>query len=315
MKRVVALLCCSLVGVLGAKGQVREEVVELRSEDCTLQGTLMLPGSGADHTSTVALLISNSPTADRDGNERVMRNYALKMVANTLARSGIASMRYDKRGVGPSRYNMEGIDAHALSIHARDVQNLVASLSKRFAKVVVVGHGQGAILGMIALSRGTDAAGFISIEGMGRSFDQVLKDQLAYTPPHIRDMAYSIIDTLKTGSTVANVPVFLSSYFAPQLQSSMISAMKYNPQLLIRALNVPLLIVHGDTDIMIRVEDARLLNAANPSSKLVVVAGMNHVLKECPSLERNFQIPTYANPALPLHPGLGPELVRFIKKL
>lgn len=315
MKRVFALLCCSLVSVLGARGQIREEVVELRSEDCTLQGTLMLPAAGSAHGSTVALLISNTPTADRDGNERVMRNYALKMVAMTLARSGIASLRYDKRGVGASRYNTEGTEAHALSIHARDVQNLVASLSKQFSKVVVIGHGQGAMLGMIALSRGANAKAFISMEGMGRSFDQMLKDQLAYTPPQIRDMAYSIIDSLKTGRTVANIPVFLSSFFAPQLQPSMISSMKYNPQLLIRALKVPILIIHGDTDIMIRVEDARLLNAANPASTLVVVAGMNHVLKECGSMDRGFQIPTYANPALPLHPALGPELVRFIKEL
>lgn len=315
MKRVVALLCCSLVGVLGAKGQIREEVVELRSEDCTLQGTLMLPASRADYGSTVALLISNTPTADRDGNERVMRNYALKMVATTLARNGIASLRYDKRGVGASRYTMEGVEAQGLSIHARDVQALIASLNKQFSKVVVIGHGQGALLGMIALSRGAAAAGFVSLEGMGRSFDQMLKDQLAYTPPQIRDMAYSIIDTLKTGRAVANVPVFLSSFFAPQLQPYMISSMKYNSQQLIRTIKVPILVVHGDTDIAIRVEDARLLNAANPSSKLVVVAGMNHVLKECPTTDRAAQIPTYANPALPLHPALSPELVRFIKGL
>ena len=315
MKRVVALLCCSLVGVLGAKGQIREEVVELRSEDCTLQGTLMLPAAGSEYASTVALLISNTPTADRDGNERVMRNYALKMVATSLARSGIASLRYDKRGVGASRYNTEGLEGQGLSIHARDVQNLVASLGRRFSKIVVVGHGQGALLGMIALSRGANAAGFVSLEGMGRSFDQVLKDQLSYIPPQIRDVAYSIIDTLKTGRPVMNVPVFLSSFFAPQLQPYMISSMKYNPQQLIRALRVPSLLIHGDTDIAVRVEDARLLNAANPASKLVVVAGMNHVLKECPSMDRSMQIPTYANPALPLHPALSPELVRFIKGL
>ncbi|MEF9949888.1 MAG: alpha/beta hydrolase, partial [Mucinivorans sp.] len=211
MKRILTLTIIATLSVLGSSAQIREETVELHSGDCTLQGSLMLP-SGYDYSS-VALLISNSSTADRDGNERVMRNYALKMMATSLAQRGIASLRYDKRGVGASLYDSYEQNDRSLSAQANDIKNLVNSLrlDKRFAKVVVVGHGEGALLGMLAITRGAVASGFVSVEGVGRSFDQVLKDQLANQPIQMRDIAYEIIDTLKTGKQYPNVPVFLSS--------------------------------------------------------------------------------------------------------
>lgn len=315
MKKTLTFVLLSLLSIYGAKAQIREETVELNSDGCMLQCSLMLP-DGYEH-SAVALLISNTATADRDGNEQVMRNYALKMVAFALAQRGIASLRYDKRGVGSSRYNGSMSGQSTLSTHASDIKNLVGSLKrdKRFSKVVVIGHGEGSLLGMIAISRGALASAFISVEGVGRSFDQVLKDQLSHQPAQMRDIAYEIIDTLKTGKPYVGVPVFLSSFFAPQLQPYLISCMKYNPQLLIRSMKIPVMVVHGDTDIKVKVEDARLLNAANPNSKLVVIAGMNHVLKDCPSMDRGPQIHTYANPALPINTVLASELSKFIKAL
>ncbi|MEG0466888.1 MAG: alpha/beta hydrolase [Mucinivorans sp.] len=315
MKKILAILLVSAITVVGSRAQIREETVELRSDDCSIQGSLMLPG-GYDYK-TVALLISKGSDTDRDGNEQIMRNNALRMVAVALANNGIASLRYDKRGVGSSRYTSYEPNRNNISAHANDVKNLANSLrrDKRFSKVVVVGHGEGSLLGMIAISRGAPASGFVSIDGVGRSFDQVLKDQLASTPIQMRDIAYEIIDTLKTGKTYQNVPVFLSSFFAPQLQPYLISSMKYNPQLLIRSLKIPVMVVHGDADIVVKVEDARLLAAANSSSRLVVIAGMNHVLKNCPSMERKDQIPTYANPALPISSTLITELVKFIDDL
>lgn len=313
MKNALTFLLLSLLSICDAKAQIREETVELTLDGSTIQGSLMLPDDS--QYSTVALLVSNTATADRDGNEQVMRNYALKMMALALAQRGIASLRYDKRGVGASRHNGSG--GSTLSTHATDIKNLVGSLKrdKRFSKVVVIGHGEGALLGMIAISRGALASAFISVEGVGRSFDQVLKDQLAHQPAQMRDIAYEIIDTLKTGKPYLGVPVFLSSFFAPQLQPYLISCMKYNPQLLIRSMKIPVMVIHGDTDIKVKVEDARLLNAANPNSKLVVIAGMNHVLKDCPSMDRGPQIHTYANPALPINTMLIHELSKFIKAL
>lgn len=314
MKRFLSILFVSSL-VYGVGAQIREEVVSLRSDDCVLHGTLTLP-EGYDYE-CVALLISNTNTSDRDGNERIMRNNALRMIATELASNGIASLRYDKRGVGASHYPQAERGQVSISTGASDVKNLIESLrrDKRFGKVVVVGHGDGSLLALVALSRGAPASAFVSIEGVGRSYDQVLKDQLASQPVQMRDIAYEIIDSLKVGRRYNNVPVFLSSFFAPQIQPYLMSSMRYNPQDLIRKLRIPILVLHGDTDIKVKVEDARLLNAANPSSRLVVVTGMNHVLKNCPSTERSIQVQTYANPALPINEVMAKELIHFIKEL
>ena len=74
-----------------------EKEVVAESEGASLHGTLLIP----DHhfRGTVALIIAGSGPTDRNGNQFLMVNNSLKMLARTLAKKGIASLRYDKRGV------------------------------------------------------------------------------------------------------------------------------------------------------------------------------------------------------------------------
>lgn len=319
MKSFISIAIISSALIFSCRAQIREETLELRVDDCTLTGTLTLP-SGQDY-STVALLVSRSNNADRDGNESMKRNYALKLMSIELAHNGIASFRYDKRGVGASRYpysnNGFNNGSQTISTHANDIKKIVESLllDKRFIRVVVIGHGEGSLLAMVAISRGAPASGFISLEGIGRSYDQKLRDDLASQPVGIRDVADAIIDSLKIGKHFPNVPSYLASFFAPNMQAYQISSMKYNPQLLIRSLKIPVLIIHGDTDITIKIEDARILNASHPGSKLVIIAGMNHALKDCPTLDRRIQATTFSDPARPLSKTLVPTIVKFIDDL
>ena len=77
-----------------------------------------------------------------------------------------------------------------------------------------------------------------------------------------------------------SIPPFLMSLFRPSVQPYMISWMKYDPVIEIAKLSIPSLIIQGTTDIQISVEDANLLAEANSFSELVVIDGMNHILKE-----------------------------------
>ncbi|MEG2479557.1 MAG: alpha/beta hydrolase, partial [Mucinivorans sp.] len=185
----------------------------------------------------------------------------------------------------------------------------------RFQKVVFIGHSEGSLIAMSAAASGAKVGGVVSIAGPGRTFDQVLKDQLGEQPPQIRDIAYSIIDSLQQGLKVSRVPFFLVSLFRPSVQNYLISMMRHNPQFEIRKVGVPVLIVQGDADIQVRMEDARLLAAANPHARLRVIAGMNHVLKNCPSIDKQMQMATYINPTIPIDIHLVNEIVKFIKNL
>ena len=55
-----------------------------------------------------------------------------------------------------------------------------------------------------------------------------------------------------------------------------------------------------------------MLEAAQPDAELVIVEGMNHVLKDAPA-DPAANGATYSNPALPLAKGLVKPLVTFLK--
>lgn len=103
------------------------------------------------------------------------------MLAYALAQNGIASVRYDKRGVGASRY--AGFDQQNIRLthYAKDAARWIKELKadRRFSRVVVVGHSEGSIVSLLAASDGAQIDGIITIAGVGRSLDQVLKDQLS----------------------------------------------------------------------------------------------------------------------------------------
>jgi hypothetical protein len=79
-------------------------------------------------------------------------------------------------------------------------------------------------------------------------------------------------------------------------------------------LNIPSLILQGDVDVQVQVSDARLLKAAQHSADLVIVGGMNHVLKSAPVDPRQ-QAASYSDPSLPVVPKLISEVVAFIQSV
>jgi len=76
---------------------------------------------------------------------------------------------------------------------------------------------------------------------------------------------------------------------------------------------VPLLIVQGDKDIQVTVEDAEVLARAQPKAKLAILPGVNHVLKIPQGDDRVANLAAYANPDLPIAPSLVDALSDFVK--
>lgn len=320
------LFIAAIMGINCARAQiaavdlrdfVNEQTTTLKTPTGDIYGSLLMPTG--DSSQTVVLLISDAGTTDRDGNQNLMRSNTLKMMAYWLAENNISSLRYDKRGVGASSEAIEpptGSNTQFDS-YVNDIKAWITHLRRdgRFEKIITLGHGEGASLAMTAINQGAKTHAFISLAGNGRNMDQLLKDQLENQPPPVRDIAYSIIDSLKMGHQVHNIPFFLAPMFRSELQPFVRSIMSFNPQNAIRGVTCPILIVQGDTDVQTKIEDARLLHAANPNSQLVIIPGMNHVLKDCPTTSRAHQENTLFNPALPLNNTLARTIVTFINNL
>lgn len=189
-----------------------ETIVKLKTETGTIEGSLLVP-SGKEK-GPAALIIAGSGPTDRDGNNPAMTNNSLKMLGQELLKNGIATLRYDKRGVGKS------IDAGSKEEDLRfehyiaDAEDWIRRLAddERFSSIFVIGHSEGALLGMI-VSQGKNVDGFISIAGPGLPADELLKKQLTSQPPQVLKMALPTIDRLSQGKTVSDVNPALFALF------------------------------------------------------------------------------------------------------
>jgi pimeloyl-ACP methyl ester carboxylesterase len=296
-----------------ATAQVREEAVTLTTASGQLAGTLTVPAAPAKVP--VALIIAGSGPTDRDGNNKLLpgHNDSLRMLAAALAGNGIASLRYDKRGVGASAAAMPAESALRLDTYVDDAQAWLGQLKAdpRFAKVVVIGHSEGSLIGMLAAER-AGAAAFVSVSGIAQSAAAVMRKQLAgKLPPDLAAENERILAALERGELPQAVPAPLAAWFRPSVQPYLVSWIKYVPAEHIAALRMPVLIVQGTTDIQVGVDQAQALKAARPDAALAIIPGMNHVLKLVPDDGKQQQA-SYADPTLPLAPQLVGAIVDFI---
>lgn len=288
--------------------------VVLDRDSMTLEGTLLVPERGANGSPPVALIISGSGATDRDGNSPGAQNNALKMLAEALADQGIASLRYDKRGVGASA--QEGLDEEYLRFEhfAEDARAWLKLLRYRregFSRIIVIGHSEGSLLGMLAAEEGI-ADLFISIAGAALPANEILMQQLMRQEPTLQTLALPTLKALSVGELVKDVDASLYALFRPSVQPYLISWFKYDPAEELHKLTVPVLLIQGTEDLQVGEADVHVLAKAKSDAALSIISGMNHVLKQVSSEQSNLK--AYSDPTLPIMPELVIEIVRFIRQ-
>lgn len=299
----------ALLAAITVYGQT-EEAVTLETKTGNIQGTLLMPDSKLPVP--VALIIAGSGPTDRNGNGMGMINNSLKMLAEGLAANGIASLRYDKRGIAESKDAAYPEVDTRFDHYVNDAKDWIDLLNKNkdFSSVIVIGHSEGSLIGMIA-AQTTKVSKFVSLAGAGRPADLAIREQLKAQQPIVLETSAPIMDELLKGNTVDSIPPWLNALFRPSIQPYLINWFKYDPKKEIGKLKIPVLLIQGTTDIQISEEDAKLLAKGDPEAKLVFIEGMNHILKTAEA-DRMKNIQTYSNPDLPLAEGLIQNIVTFI---
>ncbi|MGY0427189.1 MAG: alpha/beta hydrolase family protein [Polaribacter sp.] len=102
------------------------------------------------------------------------------------------------------------------------------------------------------------------------------------------------------------------SIFAKQNQHFLLSWIKIDPIKEIKKVTIPILIINGDKDLQVKIEDANALKKAKPTAKLVIIKNMNHVLKTIVKDDDN--IKSYFSPDFPISKKLITTIVSFVKK-
>jgi uncharacterized protein len=319
MKRLTLYLLASLLLIArltagAADSAWIETPMTLHTASGAIEGTLMLPLHAKKELPVVLLIAGSGPT-DRNGNTPLIRgaNNSLLYLAQGLAAQGIASLRYDKRGIGKSTMAMKKESDLRIDDYIADARGWLDLLRAdgRFKKIAVIGHSEGALIG---LAVAPDADRYVSLAGTGFPAAEVLKKQLAAgLPDSLKKAALVTLDSLVAGHLVKHPPAALYALFRPSVQPYLISWLRLDPRRMLQELKRPALIVQGDNDVQISVGDARSLKGAAPKATLLIIPGMNHVLKIVASRDRAENTATYGDPSLPLAPALLKAVTKFIK--
>jgi uncharacterized protein len=277
-----------------------------------IKGTLI---SSAEKSKTnLIIIIAGFGPTDRDGNQASLKNNSLKFLAESIADAKNDVFRFDKRMFAQAKSGK--LDEKTLSFEDMivDVKDIIKyfKANYKYKKIIIAGHSEGSLIGMISANGNADA--YISISGPGRPADEIVEEQIAKQAPAMKDEVHNNFVLLKKGQTFENKNFLLASLFRESVQPYLISWIKYNPQVEIKKLKIPTLILNGTKDIQVGVSEAELLKKAKPDAQLEIIENMNHVLKEIKGDDKE-GMAAYSNPDLPIIKPLIEKIKNFVSKL
>jgi len=266
-----------------------DEAVIIPSTGFNLGATITRPANAAAKTPAV-VLVGGADSDDRDGtlfNVPILAN-----LAGAVSQAGFLAVRYDKRGSGQSGGRRESATISDLS---DDLRSVVRWLSKRKdvddKRIVVLGHGEGAWVALLAASRDKGIAGVVSIDAPSTTGAQLALEQQQHALDRLKatpaeraekvELQKKVQDAVLTGKGWEGLPPDLRKQADTPWTQSVLS---FNPAEVVEDVRQPMLFVHADLDRQIPVSHVdRLVQLARNESKsksveAVTVRGVNHLL-------------------------------------
>jgi pimeloyl-ACP methyl ester carboxylesterase len=327
-----------------ASGAIEREVA-FASGELALYGTLAFPEVG-DGPHAAALLIHGSGPVDRDGNaidpatgQTVMALDVYRQLARALARAGIASLRFDKRGVGESDGDVTTASRVDL---LDDVDAAIEALRSQpeidAERILLIGHSEGGYLAPAATVADGEVAGLVLLAGAARPLGEVTRWQVetllrqqgvegdALEAALAQQDQYTAFVKASEGEwtdyTVAELRgelAWLTDEAAAQLKSTPLSLSwlrehyRDDPAVVLRDVDVPVLIINGEKDLQVPAAEAARLQellegAGNDDVTVYVLSDLNHLLRYHPE-EPNL---TYRHLSDPVDPRVIDALLEWV---
>lgn len=283
-----------------------------------LKGTFIAPADGQP----VVLIIPGSGPTDRDGNNPLgVRAAPYRLLAEGLADRGIGSLRIDKRGMFGSTAAAADPNAVTIGDYAADIGQWVGVVRAKTGRqcVWLAGHSEGGLVALRAAhEHGEIICGVALIAAPGRPLGTVMREQLRANPANapLLAQAEGAIAALERGERVdtAQFHLALQGLFAAPVQGFLIDMFAADPAAMAASIEHPILLLYGGKDIQVSKADFDALRAARPDSVVAWLPDANHALKQVEGDALADNVATYANPDLPLAPGVIEALSAFVKK-
>lgn len=243
-------------------------------DSVTLAGTLTFPVDYDNaHSGSVPLVIMVSGSGLQTRDEEIFEHKPFFVIADYLARNGIASLRYDDRGMGGS--TARNLEAATTEDFARDAQaafNFVKGLSlKNLGKVGVWGHSEGSNIAFMLAAHGK-ADFVVSMAGVGVKCDTALTAQAN----RLLQLA-GMSDTVSTKHYRNIILLQKRPWFNWFID--------YDPTADIAATRCPVFAANGDKDSQVisalNLGGIRASLPYNKDNKIVEYPSLNHLFQEC----------------------------------
>ncbi|HEX5534180.1 MAG TPA: alpha/beta fold hydrolase [Actinomycetales bacterium] len=283
---------------------MRELDVTFDGAGVRLAGSLALPESGGGGPFPAALILPGSGPIDRNADMKRMPLRISHDLADALAKDGVASLRYDKRGVGAS----EGDFLRAsLTDNAEDGRAALACLASRPevdpARLVVIGHSEGALNAMQLLGSSAEGhpgqadvvkpAGVVLLSASAVPGEQTLAwqtRQLAATMPRFVKALLRLLRIDIVRRQQANVAKLkASTEDVIRLDGRRMNArwhrelIAFDPVPLLRGIDIPVLAVTGAKDLQVNPDDLDLIaRTVAGTVETRVVPDLTHLLRRDP---------------------------------
>ena len=260
--------------------------------DPLLAGTLTLPDAPAPVPAV--LLTAGSGPLDRDSNHRRVRFDVTRALAHALADGGLASLRYDKRGVGasPGDWRAAGLYDNVDDL-ARAREALAARPEVDAGRVLLAGHSEGALLAAALAARGAPVAGVVLLAMSATPGAELLRWQARGIAPTLPTPVRGLLRLLRTdleARTAANHRKVLGTTTdVARVDGVRVNArwtrefLLHDPRADLARLTVPVLALTGDKDLQVPADDLAVLAATVPGPVEVQrVPDLTHTLRRQP---------------------------------
>ena len=274
-----------------------EEEITFTNGEAKLAGTLVLP-EGYTRKTPVLIMVTGSGQEDR--NEEIFEHKPFAVIADALARAGIATLRCDDRGVG-------GSTGEVITATTEDFKDDALAgiklLRERFDKVGVIGHSEGGTIALMLAAEG-QADFIISLAGMAVSGIETIVRQSRVSlesagyPEETLDIFCKAVqeacEVRVQGGRMPfpdelDLPDELKQSYQQIITQIQIPWMRHFLTLdmrpLLGGIQCPVLALNGTKDIQVEYESnlgaLRSGLPANPKNRIEAIDGLNHLFQHC----------------------------------
>ena len=243
-----------------------ERLVFTTDDDVGLVGELTSPESAGSHPA--ALILSGSGPLDRDSNMPEQVLDIANAIASALAALGVASLRYDKRGVGESGgdylvtgFDQETSDAEAALAALRGARGIDEK------RLTVIGHSAGATIAIRLASRNASLAGVVLLSAAVHPGAEVMRWQSDRIAASMRGLARLRRRRFLESQARIRSLLLASDGDIVSIEGSELPArwlrefMAYDPAQDLPAVRCPILAVTGRSDVQVDHDDVERMRA------------------------------------------------------